>query len=447
MMDGMLAAPAASAAAGARAAGAPAGSAIRSAGHAPLTPPLSRPRVLFVNHTSRVSGAEMILLDAAPAWDGREGSAQGGSAASAFLFEDGPLRAGLEARGIPVQVARRAGSFAGFRRDSSPWRALPMAAGMGAMVLEIARAARRHDLVYANSQKAFVLAAPAAALARRPLVWHLHDILDAAHFGPTQRRLAVGLANRFARRVIVPSQAAADAFGKAGGLAGLVRVVPNGLDLRPDPLPRPALRRELGLPEGPLLAGVFSRLSPWKGQHVAIEALAALPSSPDVRLLVAGSALFGEEDYAASLRQLAARLGVTDRVLFLGQRSDVPRLMRAVDAVIHPSVDPEPFGRTLVEAMLLRTPLVASSAGAAPEILEGGRAGALVPPGDAAALAAALARALVRGPEVEAELSYAEARALGRYGRSAMQAALRDTVAELLPRLPARANAPATAPL
>ena len=70
--------------------------------------------------------------------------------------------------------------------------------------------------------------------------------------------------------------------------------------------------------------------------------------------------------------------------------------MQAVDVVVHPSVDPEPFGLTLVEAMLAGTPVIASRSGAAPEILDGGRCGTLVPPGDAGALAAALLRALER---------------------------------------------------
>ncbi len=89
---------------------------------------------------------------------------------------------------------------------------------------------------------------------------------------------------------------------------------------------------------------------------------------------------------------------MADRVRFLGQRDDVPALMRAVDAVVHPSTEPEPFGRTLVEAMLARRPLVAAEAGAVPEILDGGRAGLLFPPGDWAALADRLRHVPQAGP-------------------------------------------------
>ncbi|MGH1591510.1 glycosyltransferase [Methylobacterium phyllosphaerae] len=233
-------------------------------------------------------------------------------------------------------------------------------------------------MVYANSQKAFLLSALAARLIGRPLIWHLHDILDGAHFGFAQRTLQVRLANLCAAQVIVPSEAAARAFAEAGGRRSLIRIVPNGLDLARDPRPSKALRAELGLPTG-LLVGVFSRIAPWKGQDVLIEALAKVP---DMRCIVVGAPLFGEDAFAAHLRDLAAARGVSDRVQFLGQRADVPLLMQAVDAVVHPSVDPEPFGRTLVEAMLAGVPVIATDAGASAEILDGGAAGTLVPPRD-----------------------------------------------------------------
>ena len=92
-------------------------------------------------------------------------------------------------------------------------------------------------------------------------------------------------------------------------------------------LPR---RAELGVPKAPVI-GVFSRLAPWKGQHVVLEALA---NTPGVSCIIAGSALFGEEAYEQRLRQMVRDLALGERVHFLGQRSDVPRLMRAVDAVI-----------------------------------------------------------------------------------------------------------------
>ena len=292
------------------------------------------------------------------------------------------------------------------------------------MAWRLRKSARKFDVVYANSQKAFVLAALASPAAKRPLIWHLHDILSPDHFAATQIRLTVKLANLFAARVIVPSRAAAEAFMASGGKAALVRVVPNGLDA-PPPNRSGIRRREFDLPF-PMIFGVFSRLAPWKGQDVALRALAELPDSGCV---IAGGALFGEEKFAKSLVSLAASLGVTDRVRFVGHRDDVPALMREVDAVVHPSTEPEPFGRTLVEAMLARRPLVAADAGAVPEILNDGEFGLLFKPGDHTALAACLRR--VQVGEADDMIVPAEARALEFYNARQMRNAIQDVVAEL----------------
>src|SRR6185312_11623396 len=206
-----------------------------------------------------------------------------------------------------------------------------------------------------------------------------------------QRRTQVLLANARATKVIVPSEAAPTAFIEAGGRSDLVEVVPNGLALPPEPRTPAELRRSLDLPTRPLV-GVFSRLARWKGQHV----------------------------YAAELKQMVLARGLADRVYFLGHRNDVPKLMMAVDVMVHPSIDPEPFGRTLVEAMLAGVPVIATNAGAAPDILEGGKAGTLVPPNDAAALARAIAAVLARPATLPDQLEYASARAQAQYSVTRM---------------------------
>lgn len=367
---------------------------------------MSTERVLFVDHTGQIGGAELILLDVV----------EGRSRSSAFLFEDGPLRTALAERKLNLVISKWGRGLSQFRRDSSWFTAIPLMARLAAIVAEIARAARSHDVVYANSQKAFVLASIAGLFVRRPLIWHLHDIISADHFGIVQRRTQVLLANARATKVIVPSQAAATAFIEAGGRRDLVEVVPNGLALPPEPRTSAELRRSLDLPTRPLV-GVFSRLARWKGQHVLLEALASLP---DVGCIIVGDALFGEQAYAAELKQMVLARGLADRVHFLGHRNDVPKLMMAVDAMVHPSIDPEPFGRTLVEAMLARVPVIATNAGAAPDILEEGSAGTLVPPNDPAALARAIATVLAKPAALQSQLAYALARAQTEYSVTRM---------------------------
>ena len=148
--------------------------------------------------------------------------------------------------------------------------------------------------------------------------------------------------------------------------------------------------------------------------------LKALATLPDVGCIVVGDALFGEQAYAAELKQMVLARGLADRVQFLGHRNDVPKLMMAVDVMVHPSIDPEPFGRTLVEAMLAGVPVVATNAGAAPDILEGGKAGTLVPPNDAASLANAIAVLLTKPATLQGQLEYASARAQAQYSVTRM---------------------------
>jgi glycosyltransferase involved in cell wall biosynthesis len=373
-------------------------------------------RVLFVSHVGVCGGAELILLDAMRAFE----------APTLFIFEDGPLNARAAQAGAHVIVGGT-GSLAKFRRDSALAMALPLLGRMARLLPALARAAARHDLIYANSQKAFAVSAVAAAITRKPLVWHLHDILTTEHFSPTALKIQVRLANRFATLVIAPSQAVAEAFVAGGGDAARILVVPNGLDAEGKTSPE-ALRAQIA-PNAHLLIGVFSRLAAWKGQHVVIRALAELPN---VECLIAGGPMFGEDDYARSLDLLVRDLKLASRVHMLGHREDVFDLMRCVDIVVHPSVAAEPFGRTLVEGMLAQKPVIATSTGAASEILAAGETGILVPPGNAQALAQAI-RSIADGTPASAMMGLrARQRALETYSAEQMRRGLAAAVGRVL---------------
>ena len=139
------------------------------------------------------------------------------------------------------------------------------------------------------------------------------------------------------------------------------------------------LRQELGL-EGRFVVGSFSRLSPWKGQHILLEALVDCPK--DVMALFVGDALFGEDAYVERLHRRVAELGLGDRVKFLGFRADISELMSACDLIAHTSTSAEPFGRVIVEAMLCQRPVVATAAGGVVELIESGHTGWLVSAND-----------------------------------------------------------------
>jgi len=358
-----------------------------------------RPRALFVDHVGALGGAELALIDLAKAY--RDTS-------TVVLLADGPLRERLAADGVTVRVIEGGRALHDIRRET-PRPSLRAAVRVLELAWQLARLARRHDFLHANSQKAFVVACLAGLLARRPVIWELHDVLSPAHFSRLNIRLGIALANRFAARVIANSHATASALIEQGGRRERVRIVYNGIDpARFDAVTDSqveAARRELGLDGAPVI-GVFGRLAEWKGQHVALDALSELAG---VQLLLVGEALFGEEDYAGALRRRSRTLGVADRVHFLGFRPDVPILMRLVQVVLHTSTAPEPFGRVIVEGMLARRPVIATRAGGVSEILEDGVTGLLVQPGQVSELVGAV-DALLANP-ARAELLAAAGRA------------------------------------
>lgn len=341
------------------------------------------PSVLFVDQSGEMGGAEHSLFDII---DRRPRNSR------AVLFSDGPFREHLQAAGIAVDVLPLGQAGNVERNGKLAAAALGTPALMRA-VLRLAKKARAFDVVYANTQKSFVVAALAAMLARRPLIWHLRDILTADHFSAGLRKIVVILANRCADCIIANSQATANAFKAAGGTAR-IHVVHNGIDPSPfDAIDSVAakhdLRSELRVDATAPLVGVFSRLAQWKGQHVLVDALRELPQ---VHAVFVGGALFGEETYQANLRQQAIETGVDERCHFLGFRSDVPVLMHAVDVVAHTSISPEPFGRVVVEGMLSGNPVIAARGGGVLEIIEDDKTGLLVAPGDASELRSAIHR-------------------------------------------------------
>jgi glycosyltransferase involved in cell wall biosynthesis len=137
-----------------------------------------------------------------------------------------------------------------------------------------------------------------------------------------------------------------------------------------------------------------SRMEPLKGHAVLLDALARLHARTDWTCRLAGGAQRAHEaEYMESLRARAAALGISDRVEFLGDRSDVPQLLADSDIYCQPNTEPDAFGLSLIEALAAGLPVVTSAIGGANEILDE-TCGVLVAPGDSATLASALSALL-----------------------------------------------------
>ncbi|MFG0253511.1 MAG: glycosyltransferase family 4 protein [Rhodopirellula sp. JB053] len=363
-----------------------------------------KPRVLFVDQTGQLGGAELCLYDLVTRRNGDD---------RVVLFQDGPFRELLAGGGVSAEVLPISSRAATLRKDSGVAQKLSAVRGMASLIQRVASRAREYDAIYANTPKAFIVSAIAGKIARRPTIYHLHDILSTDHFSGSNLRLLTTFANRLSKHVIANSEATAAAFADAGGDSRKVTVIYNGLDISQfdvvedeGRLSRAHLVASLNnknndnssLPitgDTPLVA-VFGRLSPWKGQHIAIEAIAKTPTA---HLLLVGDAMFGESEYVEQLHIAAERPETKGRVHFLGFRDEIATLMRAVDVVVHCSTAPEPFGRVVVEGLLSQTPVIAANAGGAAEIVRHEQTGLLTTPGDSDALARSITR-LLSDPEL-----------------------------------------------
>jgi glycosyltransferase involved in cell wall biosynthesis len=263
----------------------------------------------------------------------------------------------------------------------------------------------RPDVVDSSQQRWDCLVASLlAATLRRPHVIHLHYPI-----GPWLGPLILPRL-RHCAQVVAPSDYIRRDALRHGVAEGRITVIRNTVPVAPAPAPgtREAVRRELGLPADALLVGIVARIEPWKGQPDTIAAFAQLAARhPAAHLLIVG-----DGGGRAACEAQACAAGLTDRIHFLGFRSDVPWLLTALDLFCHPSRS-EAFGLAVAEATATGLPVVAYADGATPEVVADGETGLLAPVGDVDALAAALDRLLA---------SPTERRRLGEAGRERIRA-------------------------
>jgi glycosyltransferase involved in cell wall biosynthesis len=361
-------------------------------------------RIVFLNPSGQLGGAETALLDllaavrdARPAW-----------ALELIASADGPLVERASNLGIPCDTLPFPRSLARLgewgRRGSAATRLKLGAALCGAAIPALryeSRLRRRlraldPDIVHTNGLKMHLLGARCRPHGAR-LVWHLHDYPDArpvtaALLRAQSHRCAMALANsgsvaRHARELFGESVPVNTLYNSID----LDRFHPEGRTLDLD-----ALAGVPPLAPGGIRIGLVGTFARWKGQDVFLDALSRLIApagtsgscSTALRGYIIGGPIYQTDASQFSLRELrdlASKFGLGDAVAFTGRIDDVPAALRALDVVVHASIEPEPFGLVIAEAMATGKPVVVSRAGGAAEIAE---AGALFhSPGNAAELA------------------------------------------------------------
>ena len=245
----------------------------------------------------------------------------------------------------------------------------------------------RPDVIYLNRFRPLPWAVATGALARAPVVCHLHGLIGIEK--PAVNRVL----GRRAACFICVSRFVRDRFVELGGDPGRTDVVHNGIDIDEYPAggdaERGAARAELGLSDTSFVAMYFGRVVPEKGVDILVDAFAGLDDATSgVELMVVGP----QPDPAYATKTFGS--APPARIHQLPMRTDVVTPLHAADVVVVPSVWDEPFGRTVIEAMSTGRPVIASAVGGIPEVLTGDFVRFLVPPGDVAALRAKLGEVL-----------------------------------------------------
>ncbi len=372
-----------------------------------------------------MGGAERVLIAAIaqiqlhrPNWE-----------LSVIQCEDGPLQDAVRSLGIPAavcqlpnQVSRLGDNKPG--QASSRWQhqrqVLDIARAVGSMPSFLLRLRRQigkfaPDVVYSNGLKTHLISA-AIRQRRYRLGWHAHDFY-------TDRPLAAKMLSVAAKRadfaVAISASIQQDLHRLSPSLP--VDMVYNGIDLQrfsPGSSCPERLDSLSGLPPpaGPVVrCGLIATYARWKGQDVFIRTLQRLPH---VRGYIIGGPIYktgGSQWTRSELGQLAVQCGVSDRVGFIDFQQNTAQVYRDLDIVVHASINPEPFGLTIVEAMACGRPTVVAAAGGAAELIKDGVDAIGHLPGDVDSLAAALRR-LNGDAEFRKSLGHAARRtALNKY--------------------------------
>ena len=297
------------------------------------------------------------------------------------LPDHGELAAALRHAGVEVQVRplavlrRSLMSPRGISRVAAAWAT--DAGGLGRM-------ARKRGVALVHTNTSVTLGGAAAArIAGVPHAWHVREIYTGfERWFPAYRRPLL-------TADVLPCVSAATCEQFDADPAAIT--LRDGLAIAPRRADRAQARRELGLPADAPVVAVLGRISGWKGQDVAIRALAQLDG--DWRLLIAGQPWRGEDRHLRELWSLAHAQGVTDRVVHAGFVDDVAQVYGAADVIAVPSKQPDPLPNAALEAAAAGCCVVASDHGGIPEILRHDETGLLVTPNDPVALARAIAGA------------------------------------------------------
>lgn len=327
--------------------------------------------VAHVGHTDALGGAELALLrmmQASPSWS-----------PTVVLPPSPPGRVnGLadrtaRIRGVEVDRVGVAQSPGASRMASNPLRAARVVAEAGKQLSALRRtpSLRRSDLVHANTSRAAAQVTLALARRRVPIVVHLRDVIEPASLGKIGYRLFTTVVLPRANGVIANSNHVLDSAAPFLSPACDRVVIPSPIGV--------ARRKEtvVRIDGSPLKVGMLARIDPWKGQELLIRAFAMCARHVNATLDLAGEPLFGKEDSLDRLRDLVVRLGIENRVRFLGHVEDIASLLDSWDIGVQASLRAEPLGQNVLQYLARGCAVLAADEGGPTEWVTDGTNGLL----------------------------------------------------------------------
>jgi glycosyltransferase involved in cell wall biosynthesis len=350
-------------------------------------------RIVFIDETSEVGGAEVNLLTIAAHLK------KIGWLPAVVVPRDGPVSVLLNKLGIavyntPISAFRSSSVYIRRRyRVPNPF-ALIVNTLLGLLwIIRLYTFLQRFQpaIVHTVSMWSHVFASIAARLAGCPVVWHFQDIVSPYSGFGMYKKLLMLWARHIPSRILCISEAVADQFRADARIRDNVYVLLNTIDVAKFSLSERADNRDN---ERSFMIGTVARLTPWKGHEVALQAAQILKRrSIRFRWLFAGDDSLGSASYRSYLLKLIHKYGLEQDVEFVGWVADMPTFYRSLDVLVHVPTEPEPFGLVLAEAMATGLPIISTSGGGAESIVEAS-GGILIAPNQPDAVADALATLL-----------------------------------------------------
>ncbi len=340
-------------------------------------------KIAILDHSFELGGAEASILTLCKHLD------KSRFHVTVILPSEGPFSKKLVQLGVPVKVVRLPLGLVRLKRGTPFKSFLLILVNLFYIKLFLLRLCvylkKNHfHLVLTNTLKAHLYGSLAAFLCSLPLVWRFHDILSPDDFSPILIKCVAFFGKVFPQKILAVSNTTKDHLTQRGLKDEKIEVILNGIDHEALGVKEDlnTIREEFDIGAKARIIGCVGRLVPQKGQEFFLLSIPqVIRVYPDIFFLIIGDVFHGEDAYKKELLKIVRENGLDRIVKFTGFRTDIGDMIGSLDVLVFPSVAPEASPLTLLEAMGLGKPVIASNIGGVSEIVDDGETGLLVDPG------------------------------------------------------------------